>query len=126
CICIHHVLVFFFFQAEDGIRDRNVTGVQTCALPICVKFIFKCQTLALLDCKSTDLPFSDTFVAKAFPIETCTPFADVGISTSCVLLSSTVPSHNTVPAASLTCIPEEPSSAFNCIFIALLGAFTES
>src|SRR5207249_8634894 len=27
-------VVFFFFQAEDGIRDRNVTGVQTCALPI--------------------------------------------------------------------------------------------
>src|SRR5699024_11863622 len=25
---------FFFFQAEDGIRYRNVTGVQTCALPI--------------------------------------------------------------------------------------------
>src|SRR5690242_21601804 len=25
---------FFFFQAEDGIRDRHVTGVQTCALPI--------------------------------------------------------------------------------------------
>src|SRR5947208_4640101 len=29
CIC-----VFFFFQAEDGIRDDLVTGVQTCALPI--------------------------------------------------------------------------------------------
>src|SRR5256712_3730931 len=27
---------FFFFQAEDGIRDLIVTGVQTCALPICV------------------------------------------------------------------------------------------
>src|SRR5437773_12260401 len=26
--------MFFFFQAEDGIRDRDVTGVQTCALPI--------------------------------------------------------------------------------------------
>ena len=26
--------VFFFFQAEDGIRDSPVTGVQTCALPI--------------------------------------------------------------------------------------------
>src|SRR5215475_15800432 len=26
---------FFFFQAEDGIRDFHVTGVQTCALPIC-------------------------------------------------------------------------------------------
>src|SRR5439155_11304893 len=25
---------FFFFQAEDGIRDGHVTGVQTCALPI--------------------------------------------------------------------------------------------
>src|SRR5438067_11552894 len=30
CYCY----LFFFFQAEDGIRDRNVTGVQTCALPI--------------------------------------------------------------------------------------------
>ena len=28
-------LFFFFFQAEDGIRDYKVTGVQTCALPIC-------------------------------------------------------------------------------------------
>src|SRR5690606_18030523 len=28
-------LFFFFFQAEDGIRDFHVTGVQTCALPIC-------------------------------------------------------------------------------------------
>src|SRR2546427_2963822 len=28
------VLLFFFFQAEDGIRDLTVTGVQTCALPI--------------------------------------------------------------------------------------------
>src|SRR6266487_6744744 len=28
------LLFFFFFQAEDGIRDGRVTGVQTCALPI--------------------------------------------------------------------------------------------
>src|SRR5437667_714692 len=27
-------VLYFFFQAEDGIRDRDVTGVQTCALPI--------------------------------------------------------------------------------------------
>src|SRR3712207_6939304 len=27
-------MLFFFFQAEDGIRDIGVTGVQTCALPI--------------------------------------------------------------------------------------------
>src|SRR5207247_5268726 len=30
-------LLFFFFQAEDGIRDPLVTGVQTCALPIFVE-----------------------------------------------------------------------------------------
>src|SRR5256885_5416900 len=30
---------FFFFQAEDGIRDYKVTGVQTCALPICAREI---------------------------------------------------------------------------------------
>src|SRR5258708_27245380 len=33
CWCLS-VYVFFFFQAEDGIRDDLVTGVQTCALPI--------------------------------------------------------------------------------------------
>src|SRR5437868_15522954 len=37
----------FFFQAEDGIRDRNVTGVQTCALPIW--------------CRSLVLPTLDAF-----------------------------------------------------------------
>src|SRR2546422_6372330 len=31
---VSHVLFIFFFQAEDGIRDVAVTGVQTCALPI--------------------------------------------------------------------------------------------
>src|SRR5437667_7680069 len=34
-LCIPFHCFFFFFQAEDGIRDRDVTGVQTCALPIC-------------------------------------------------------------------------------------------
>src|SRR5256885_11954355 len=29
------MICLFFFQAEDGIRDYKVTGVQTCALPIC-------------------------------------------------------------------------------------------
>src|SRR5690606_39311813 len=31
------VVLFFFFQAEDGIRDFHVTGVQTCALPISLR-----------------------------------------------------------------------------------------
>src|SRR5690554_7620272 len=32
--CVFFFFFFFFFQAEDGIRDADVTGVQTCALPI--------------------------------------------------------------------------------------------
>src|SRR2546426_7480739 len=37
--CLSHMIFFFFFfQAEDGIRDYKVTGVQTCALPISMTF----------------------------------------------------------------------------------------
>src|SRR5207249_5476106 len=38
----------FFFQAEDGIRDRNVTGVQTCALPILDAVIARLLGIAML------------------------------------------------------------------------------
>src|SRR2546430_8729467 len=34
CMSVCCCYLFFFFQAEDGIRDLTVTGVQTCALPI--------------------------------------------------------------------------------------------
>src|SRR5215208_57179 len=37
------MVIFFFFQAEDGIRDGHVTGVQTCALPICELFLVGCS-----------------------------------------------------------------------------------
>src|SRR2546428_9582499 len=40
---------FFFFQAEDGIRDLIVTGVQTCALPICPGWTVKEVAAHLLD-----------------------------------------------------------------------------
>src|SRR5690625_7470930 len=33
-VCLVFICFVFFFQAEDGIRDGHVTGVQTCALPI--------------------------------------------------------------------------------------------
>src|SRR5690606_41202404 len=42
--------VCFFFQAEDGIRDFHVTGVQTCALPIC-------NRLFVLDVHTEGLPY---------------------------------------------------------------------
>src|SRR5437016_11777858 len=43
-VCVVYVSVFllcFFFQAEDGIRDWSVTGVQTCALPIFGGFLLE-------------------------------------------------------------------------------------
>src|SRR5256885_3184063 len=39
--------VFFFFQAEDGIRDYKVTGVQTCALPISIDLRLPCLEPAI-------------------------------------------------------------------------------
>src|SRR5205823_11339453 len=50
---------FFFFQAEDGIRDKLVTGVQTCALPISR---MKSQSLAASHprCRYTQLPSSSS------------------------------------------------------------------
>src|SRR5690606_40446278 len=48
----------FFFQAEDGIRDFHVTGVQTCALPI----------LAIAFFASLGLPGFSAFIGEAFVI----------------------------------------------------------
>src|SRR2546422_3838159 len=42
---VRRSLLFFFFQAEDGIRDVAVTGVQTCALPISLVPVFAYQRL---------------------------------------------------------------------------------
>src|SRR3954463_16831311 len=63
---------FFFFQAEDGIRDYRVTGVQTCALPINDKTAIRdyrvtgVQTCALpIDRKSTRLNSSHTIISYA-------------------------------------------------------------
>src|SRR5256885_10572174 len=50
---------FFFFQAEDGIRDYKVTGVQTCALPI---LAIACAVIA---CLATLAPIVTTFVRYA-------------------------------------------------------------
>src|SRR6476661_6542028 len=40
---MYGIVFFFFFQAEDGIRDSSVTGVQTCALPICLAAYYRSQ-----------------------------------------------------------------------------------
>src|SRR2546421_4113847 len=41
------LVLFFFFQAEDGIRDLIVTGVQTCALPILRRLRGTCESLVI-------------------------------------------------------------------------------
>src|SRR5205823_8095659 len=60
CVCV----LCFFFQAEDGIRDKLVTGVQTCALPIFVAGLARewlVKVFAdgiLISCQSCDEPFA--------------------------------------------------------------------
>src|SRR2546430_6475307 len=70
-------VLFFFFQAEDGIRDLTVTGVQTCALPISQNTIGeivgdqafvvvgKHQRVKFLDRKSTRLNSSHSQISYA-------------------------------------------------------------
>src|SRR5438445_7704648 len=55
-------LCFFFFQAEDGIRDIGVTGVQTCALPILLTFESERMNQSASNV-STSSSFSATCVA---------------------------------------------------------------
>src|SRR2546430_13318240 len=49
-------LIVFFFQAEDGIRDLTVTGVQTCALPISYESVQK----KARDAPLAIVPYGDT------------------------------------------------------------------
>src|SRR5690625_7587915 len=46
-----YLSAFFFFQAEDGIRDGHVTGVQTCALPISQEVLKLQSSLGYIDSK---------------------------------------------------------------------------
>src|SRR3712207_8718066 len=64
----------FFFQAEDGIRDIGVTGVQTCALPIsqCIIMLYTlnhCNAICQLKQKSKLACICPTFRVKASQTE---------------------------------------------------------
>src|SRR5437660_3487612 len=56
-----HVCLFFFFQAEDGIRDGHVTGVQTCALPISID-----PAMAVADLRTMDQLVSEATAERRF------------------------------------------------------------
>src|SRR5258708_14623889 len=66
-------MFFFFFQAEDGIRDDLVTGVQTCALPICIEILEdKTQSVPVrnehvhLFVTEAEIPKAQAWYAKPF------------------------------------------------------------
>src|ERR1017187_10742820 len=59
--------LFFFFQAEDGIRDTSVTGVQTCALPISKRIDGK-KTAFFLDGEDILLATEGMTVKKRYKI----------------------------------------------------------
>src|SRR5207253_6167878 len=62
------LLFFFFFQAEDGIRDGHVTGVQTCALPILSSSLSSaggCPSIARNGRLAGRLQSGDTRIANA-------------------------------------------------------------
>src|SRR3712207_7154793 len=68
----YQILLFFFFQAEDGIRDIGVTGVQTCALPILDRLHRSCRHLVWLN----PLLRFEGFEAKAKGIRAMLPHVD--------------------------------------------------
>src|SRR5438874_4772223 len=59
--------MFFFFQAEDGIRDLYVTGVQTCALPIWLGWPYVFWTMGALGILLTPLWFKLVHSPKEHP-----------------------------------------------------------
>src|SRR5207302_7371736 len=56
----------FFFQAEDGIRDFHVTGVQTCALPISIFCLRDCSTRGTLTSTETRSRLIVAMIAEGF------------------------------------------------------------
>src|SRR5688500_18921461 len=70
------ICLSFFFQAEDGIRDYKVTGVQTCALPICLHgpsgpISARPRRPALLTTRGVDQGYRRTCPGRAFCVPGC-------------------------------------------------------
>src|SRR6266700_6876763 len=82
---------FFFFQAEDGIRDFHVTGVQTCALPICHCCAITCTSTTEPGFHEVSDTLPDGFQIGAGPSPAPAPWE---------LISEVVP--NTASASTIT------------------------
>src|SRR5699024_11701334 len=73
-VCLVLLFFFFFFQAEDGIRDRNVTGVQTCALPILTRRSFNNSKRSSILFSNFAMFFSNALISFSFFV--MSPFTD--------------------------------------------------
>src|SRR5690625_6782933 len=102
--------IFFFFQAEDGIRDGHVTGVQTCALPI-LMHTNKTDILSNLNLNRIDyIIFTDKDIYLAHQLEALgirlfnsalsTDISDDKIKTYQKLMKSNLPIPETLIARS--------------------------
>src|SRR6478735_11061825 len=89
------MVYFFFFQAEDGIRDYKVTGVQTCALPIC-------------GCSNTD-PSLDGDGGVLAWVSDCNALTGAGTARRIIVRSGTT--NTVIPANSLCPTATPPREA---------------
>src|SRR4029079_19820808 len=89
-----------FFQAEDGIRDKLVTGVQTCALPIC-----------LTPCSPSQRCRSHRWPARRPPCRTCTDRKSVVYGKSVDLGGRRIIEKNNIPVNMITLYHETSATA---------------
>src|SRR5690606_40781080 len=80
--CLFH-LHFFFCQAEDGIRDFHVTGVQTCALPILELEVVPNIQFGLRPCMKDQFPVTGNCIIKTpiwiyVPVKTICIAGEIG------------------------------------------------
>src|SRR5690606_39665408 len=83
----YRLLFYFFFQAEDGIRDFHVTGVQTCALPIYRLLVVLLQTTSITHLQTyyDVIVWSRCFTCSLltnFVMKTVTPFSEFTLTSS--------------------------------------------
>src|SRR2546430_2730590 len=105
--------MFFFFQAEDGIRDLTVTGVQTCALPISPAAASSSTNITYASCAAVLILLIAVGRPRNGPnhrrkVNAPSPISTSRATTAAVSHHGTSPSHahstNTVTSSSLSAV----------------------
>src|SRR5699024_3255496 len=110
CLVVDPLLYFFFFQAEDGIRDRNVTGVQTCALPIsCSASPSVKASKVVVTAPSTEFSMA-THAKSARPSRTAWKASEGELTGNCCT-SLTAPAFSKYTSAASVKVPARPNKA---------------